>query len=1009
MRRIIPTIKLFCFLLFLAPAGLIPLTAQETAGKTISGLVNDTGGKAVSAVNVSVLDEFVQTFTDQEGRFSIQANVGKVLYFSKQGYIPVRKEIVLGTELLDITLEPAGQEVIIDVAYGTRTQSELTHSISSISSGSLEKTPVPNLSNAIVGRTTGLTVIKSTGDEPGYDNSSIYVRGIGTFNSYVSPLILVDNVERNFAQFDPMEIESFSVLKDAAATVQYGIRGANGVINVKTRRGFTGKSEINFIAQTGFQSPSSLPEYLGSAEYVRLYNKALLNDGLPVPAGSKYDPAMYGGSADPFTYPDVDWYGEFLKPAAPQSQYKLSMRGGTSTIRYFVFMGTTGQDGIYRFTDVNPQYNTNPRYSRYNLRSNVDVDVTKSLQVFVDLAARVENRHVPNTSAGSIFSTLSQLPPNAMPVTNRDSSIAGTSVYRNNPLGMISKTGYRDNYQRIMLGNVGATQKLDFLLKGLSANLMMGLDGTNYFSLGRSQTYAVYQEYTAGDSTEYLKYGDNSDISINTEKFDDGFAYMLTTLGGFAYRMSSGESALSADLNYMQSKYFQNGNNLAYSNQGISGRATYGFSKKYFAEFGFAYNGSEDFRKGNRYGFFPAVSAAWIISGESFLQDNTAISFLKLRGSYGKVGNGRMGLERFPYEQKFYSGNGYIFGSGFGSTDGSYEGRIPNPDIRWEESLNANIGIDLEVKKILNFSIDFFNNYRRDIITTSTNITPGIIGQLLPYENSGSVVNRGFEAMARHHHQKKDWGYSVQANVSYARNTIRSMQEVSGLPDYQYRQGKSASAIWGLEAIGYFRDEQDIAASPYQSFEAVQPGDVKFRDQNNDNIIDYQDQIVIGDQIPQWNFGLLGAVSYKGFDLNFVLTGITGRSVLLTNNSVWILQNNNKATDIAYNAWEKGVNEETATYPRLTTLNNKNNYNNSTLWVRSGNYLKITNMEIGYNLPARVLSKIKVREIRLFVNTYNLMSFDSISENNLDAEVPDAGVTGYPVMRVYNTGISVKF
>ncbi|MFA5815771.1 MAG: TonB-dependent receptor [Bacteroidales bacterium] len=1001
--------KLFCFLLIIALAGLNPVAAQETNGKTITGIVKDPGGQAVPEVNVSVLDEFVQTFTDQEGRFSIVVSAGKTLYFSKQGYLAVNKDILAGSNTLDVTLEPADEEEIIDVAYGTRTKSELTHAISLIRAETLEKTPVPNLSNAIVGSTTGLTVIKTTGDEPGYDNSSIYVRGIGAFNSFLSPLILVDNVERDFAQLDPLEIESFTVLKDAAATVQYGIRGANGVINVKTKRGFTGKPEINFIAQSGFQSPSRLPEYLGSAEYVSLYNKALRNDGLPVPDGSKFDPAMYDGTRDKYRFPDVDWYGEFLKPFAPQQQYKLSLRGGTSTIRYFVFMGATSQDGLYKYTDVNAQYSTNPRYSRYNLRSNVDVDVTKTLLVSVDLAARVENRHVPNSSAASIFSTLSQLPPNAMPVTNRDSSIAGTSVYRNNPLGMISKTGYRDNYQRILLGNVEATQKLDFLLKGLSANVMMGLDGTNYYSLGRSQTYAVYQEFTTGDSTEYLKYGDNSDISINTERFDDGFSYMMTTIGGLSYSISSGASSLSADLKYMQSKFFQNGNNIAYANQGIFGRATYGFRKKYFAEFGFAYNGSEDFKKGNRFGFFPSVSGAWIVSNESFLQENATISFLKVRGSFGKVGNGKLGLERFPYEQKYYSGGGYIFGSGFGNADGSYEGRIPNPNIRWEESLNADIGIDLEMNNILNVSIDFFNNYRKNIITTSTNITPGIIGQYLPYENNGTVVNRGFEAMISYNHKKKNWGYSIQGNVSYASSKILSMQEVSGLPDYQYRQGKSASAIWGLEALGFFRDEEDIANSPYQSFEAVQPGDVKFKDQNNDNIIDYQDQIVIGNQIPLWNLGLLGAVNYKGFDLHFVLSGILGRTVLLTNNSVWVLQNNNKVTDIAYNAWEKGVNEDNATYPRLTTLNNKNNYNNSTLWAKKGNYLKLINLEIGYNLPGKLLAKINVKEVRFFLNTYNLLSFDSIREYNLDPEVPDAGVSGYPVMRVYNTGISVKF
>lgn len=932
-----------------------------------------------------------------------------ILVVVATGFLPLRAQMTDDKSRTGAAADTSRSGEILPVAFGSRTKTELTHALSSISSESLKKAPVPNLSNAITGRTTGLTVIKSTGDEPGYDNSAIYLRGIGTFSNFTSPLILVDEVERGFDQFDPLEIESFTVLKDAAATVQYGIRGANGAISVKTRRGFDGKAEINFIAQTGFQSPSNLPEYLGSAEYVKLYTRALRNDGLPVPADSKLDPAMYDGTQDPYLYPDVDWYNEFLRPYASQSQYKLSLRGGTSAVRYFVFLGSTGQDGIYNYTDVNPQYSTNPRYSRYNLRSNVDVDVTRSLLVSVDLAARVENRHVPNSSAGSIFSTLSQLPPNAMPVMNRDSSIAGTSIYRNNPLGMLSKTGYRDNYQRIMLGNVTATQKLDFLLKGLSAKLLMGLDGTNYYSLGRSQTYAVYQEFSTGDLVEYLKYGDNSDISINTQKFDDGFAYMMNTQGGLSYSHNSGSGSLAADLRYVQSKYFQNGNNLAYANQGISGRATYGFKQKYFAEFGFAYNGSEDFNKGSRFGFFPAVSAAWVLSGESFLRENQLISFLKLRGSYGKVGNGKLGLERFPYEQKYSSGGGYIFGSGYGWTDGAYEGRIPNPNIRWEESLNGNIGIDLEMNDIISVSVDYFSQLRKDIITTSSNITPSILGQLPPYENNGTVLNRGFEALISHNRQERDWGYSLSLNVSYARNKIVSMQEVDGLPDYQYREGKSASAIWGLEAIGFFRDEADIAASPYQSFEAVQPGDVKFRDQNGDHIIDNQDQTVIGDRIPQWNFGLLGGISYKGFDLHVVLSGIAGRTILLTNSSVWVLQNNNKATGAAYDAWEQGVNEETALYPRLTTLNNKNNYNTSTLWARSGNYLRITNLEIGYNLPAAWATKIRVKGIRVFLNTYNFITLDTIGEINLNAEVPDAGVSGYPVMRVYNTGLSVNF
>lgn len=1002
-------IRNFLLILIVAITGSVLTQVEGQDGTKISGVVKSNQGTAIPGVNVSVLDEFRHGFTDNEGRFHIQASQGKTLYFSKQGYTPIEHLLSSGLQELEIVLEPSGTEEIIQVAYGTRTKSSLTHSISVIGSESLEKTPVPNLSNAITGRASGLTVIKNSGDEPGYDNSSIYVRGIGTFNSYRAPLILVDNVERDFSQLDPLEIESFTVLKDAAATVLYGIRGANGVINVRTKRGFTGRPEINFIAQTGFQSPARLPEYLGSEEYITLYNKALVNDGLPVPSDSRYDPSMYGGNQDPYTYPDVDWYDEFLKKYAPQQQYKLSLRGGTSTVRYFMFMGATRQDGLYEYADVNPQYNTNPRFTRYNLRSNIDVDVTKTLLVSVDLATRVENRHVPNSSAGSIFSTLSQLPPNAMQVTNRDGSIAGTSVYRNNPLGMISKTGYRDNYQRTLLANVEATQQLDFLLKGLSVNAMVGLDGTNYYAIGRSQSYAVYQEFISNDSSEYIQYGENSDISINTQRFDDGFSYMLTSIGGFSYTASQGNNSLAADLKYMQSKFFQNGNNIAYANQGIFGRATYGIKNTYFVEFGFAYNGSEDFSEGNRYGFFPAISGAWILSNENFMDENSPISFLKLRGSFGKTGNGKLGLERFPYEEKFYGGGGYIFGSGYGTTDGSYEGRIPNPGIRWEESLNANLGVDLELKNMLTLTFDLFNHKRTNIITTSSSIIPSIIGQNLPYENNGEVVNRGFESTINYHKSKNNWSYSVQGMVSYADNTIMNMEEVEGLPDYQYNEGKSAASIWGLEAIGFFKNADDIANSPFQSFEAVQPGDVKFKDQNEDNIIDYQDQVVIGNSIPKWNLGLLGALRYKNLDLNIVLSGSLGRTVLLTNNSIWILQNNNKATDIAYDAWEAGVNEDNADYPRLTTLNNKNNYNNSTLWAKKADYLRLVNLELGYNLPSSLVTRIGMNEVRVFLNTYNLLSFDAIGQYNLDPEIPDAGVSGYPVMKVFNMGISVKF
>ncbi len=1005
----IHTFKSLSFTLLLLFIGFYQASAQTQDNNIVHGTVRDAQGKALPGVNVSVSGAFTYAVTDNEGVFSISVEPGSYLFFAKQGYTSVNMGVEYGIQNVDVVMDLKYGDELVDVAYGTRRKSELTHAISSIRAADLEKTPVPNMTNAVVGRATGITALKNSGDEPGYDNSSIYVRGIGTFSSFQEPLVLIDNVERSFAQIDPLEIESFTVMKDAAASVQYGMRGANGVISIRTKRGFAGKPEIKFISQAGIQTPSRLPEYLGAAEYVSFYRQALANDGLKMPTGSKYDPAMYDGTQDPYSYPDIDWYGKFLKDFAPQQQHKLSLRGGTEAIRYFLFMGVTQQDGIYEFTEENPRYSTNPRFTRYNLRSNIDVDVTESLLVSIDLSTRVENRHVPNSSAGAIFSALSQLPPSAMPVENRDGSLAGTSIYRNNPLGMISRTGYRDNYNRILFGNVEAVQELDFILEGLSFTGMIGLDGANYYALGRSQQYAVYQEFEQNGDFVYQQYGENTDISLDIQKFDDAFSYMFTSIGGLNYYNRFGSNSLGADLKYMQSKFFPHGNNIAYANQGIFGRATYGIRDTYFMEFGFAYNGSENFKPGNRFGFFPAISGAWILSNEAFMPENSPISFLKVRGSFGMTGNGQLGVERFPYEQKFFSGGGYIFGSGFSWAPGSYEGRIPNPYVQWEESINSNLGADLELDNNLVVSLDVFHNYRRNIITTGANTIPSILGQHAPYENNGSVVNRGFETMFRYHGQTKDWSYSLQGNISYAQNEIRNMEEVEGLLYYQYMQGTPVTSIWGLESIGLFRDQDQIDNNPHQVFDIVQPGDIQFKDQNGDNIIDAQDQVVIGNNMPTWNFGFLGTVRYGSFDLHFVLNGILGRTVMLTNNSVWMLQDNNKVSALAYDSWQEGVNEDNASYPRLTTQTNPNNYNSSSFWARKGNFLRLTNIEAGYNMSPTVLSRAGISEIRFFINAHNLFTLDHLRNYNLDPEVPNAGVSGYPVMRVFNTGVSINF
>jgi TonB-linked SusC/RagA family outer membrane protein len=927
------------------------------------------------------------------------------------------KVLLLGTAALigSLVLQSANaqendsicQGKVYDVAYGTRTRTELTAAISTIGGDELSKVPVSILNDAIPGKLPGLTSLRVTGSEPGWTGSDFFVRGIGTFGAGTSPLFMVDNVERDISQLDPEEIQSLTVLKDAASTVAYGMRAANGVINVVTKRGFVGKPEITFKAQAGMQQPTRLPQYLNSYEYVKYRNIALNNESLTIPTDPRYNPDNYNGTGDPFLYPNTDWYGEFLKNLAPQQIYKLSIAGGSETARYFVLLGYTNQQGLFKFGNENSAYSTNYDYSRYNVRSNVDVNINKYLTVSLDLAGRVETKVAPATSSAAIFGALSQTP-STMPIKNRDGSIAGTSIYKNNPYGLIAKTGYGNYVNRYLQGNLNLTQKLDFLIKGLAIDAMFAFDTYKNYDRGKSRTFAVYQENLDGT---YTKFGEDSEISMNFSTWSSDYYLLLTGFGGLSYKNSFDKHDLAIDAKFDMSRRNVSGNNVDYNTQDVFGRITYGFDNRYIAEFGWSYSGSENFAPGNRFHFYPVGSLAWVISNEGFLKNSKLLDFLKLRGSYGLVGNADLGIGRFPYESIFTSGGGYTFGTGYAGSDGSYEGRIGNPWIGAEQSLNANIGLDLELlNRALDISVDVFSNDRTRIITTRSSTLPGIVGQELPYENIGSVLNQGFEASVTHSKQAGQFKYFVQAHVSYANNKITYTDEVQNLEPWLSMIGRSVTQQWGLQTDGFFANQDEIDAWPVSTYGLVKPGDLKYIDQNKDNFINDDDRVPLGKpSIPEWNYGLLLGCDVYNFDFNIALTGIANRSIFVTNNVLRGMQNNNKVTATVYDTWQQGVNESTALYPRLTTESNNHNNQLSDVWMFSGNFLRIQNVEIGYNFPTRITQKIRASNLRIFTNGFNLLSYDALKKFNLSAEFPDAGVTTYPETRVYNIGLNVKF
>lgn len=985
-----------------------PLFSQNGA-ETIFGLINDSKGNAISGVTISVLDGFTNTLSDNQGKFVIQVTQGKRLVFVADGFQPLIVNISGEQNQLDITLLPLDIEPAYKVGYSSRNKTNLTAAVSMVDGEMLSSSPVATLDQAIQGKVNGLTMLKTSGSEPGWTSYNFYVRGIGTFGNGRSPLFLVDNVERDFTQLDPEEIESLTVMKDAAANVQYGMRSANGVISIQTKRGYIGKPEISLKAQLGMQQPFRLPDYLNAREYVKYLNIALKNDGQPIPADPRYDETNYDGKKNPYLFANTDWYSEFLKPISPQQMYRLSVRGGTDIIRYYVLFGVTNQEGIYKFTEVNRGFSTQPQYNRYNVRSNIDIKISNNLEASLDLAGRLETKSIPASSASSIFTALSSMPP-TLPIKNEDESIAGNSIFRSNPYGLIAKSGYTNQYYRYLQGNVELNYKLGDWIKGLSAEVLFAFDTDKMYGRSRYQNFAVYQQNL--DNT-YSKFGEDTELDLAYTQSSDNGSLQSTIIGGLNYELDwEKKHHLGAELKYMQSLLNVAGNNPDYKNQNLFGRVSYGFRNRYVGEFAYAYSGSENFIAENRYGFFPTGSLAWILSNEPFMSSvNDKISFLKLRMSYGMLGNGELGIARFSYQESFGTTAGYIFGSGFAGSDGSYEGRINNPNIGYERSYNFNIGIDAEFfKNKFTVSFDYFNNDRRDIITTRTNTLSSIVGQVLPFENLGSVLNRGFELTLAHNNKVNDFSYNIRTDISFARNKITYQEEVAGRDPWLYATGRSVSQQWGFEALGFFNSQEEIESWAKSTYGIVKPGDIKYKDQNKDNIINEDDRIPLGyPSIPEWNFGLTMGAAYKNFDFNLLFNGIANRTIFSFSSVFMGIQNNSKATATVYDSWQKGVNETTALYPRLSTETTPHNRQNSTVWSHNASYFRLQNSEIGYTFSKILLAKLKLKDIRIFINGYNLISFDYFKKYSLSAEYPNAGINAYPDIRIYNIGMNIKF
>jgi len=879
-----------------------------------------------------------------------------------------------------------------------------------------------NNSNMLAGRVSGLASNMNS-EEPGYDGSTLFIRGLSTYNG-TAPNIIVDNAPIGFAQLDPLEIDQLVVLKDASANAIYGLKGANKNIFVTTKRGVANQNSIKFYSQFGVLLPTKAPDFLGAQTYMKLYNEALVNDGRTERYSSNQISQYDNPNRDQELYPDVNWNEELIAKQATQQKYNLTFSGGTKDVRYFVLAGYMDQRGFLKYNDLSEEslgFNTNTNFKRYNFRTNLDIDINSTLSVALDLAGRLETKNFPGTATSTIYNNVSTYPSNLFPMVYADGKIGGFNEsglnYTRNPYGLITRTGNIVEVHRNLFGTIRLTQKLDMITKGLSVTGAFSYYNFNQNSEGSlfggvNSDFAVYNKKADGTFTRF-----NSDgLYAATGRFQTQDR-MNTAWGKMDYQNNFGEDhEVISSIGFSQSIQTPAGDDFPYVSQGFFANAQYIFKKKYVAQLNIGYNGSENLAPHKRYGLFPAIAAAWLINEEDFLK-NSSVSLLKIRASYGLTGNSDFGFLgssfgsrfRYLYADGYGTGTSYTFGRNPATLSGRAEGALANPDITWETAKTTNIGVDVAIfNHKITGSVDFFHEKRDNIIGFPNSISR-VIGTFFKPLNIGVVTNKGFDVELSYQDRVGDFGYFLRGTATYAKNKIVYYDEQATPYDYLKRTGLPVGTTFGLQQIGFFANQADIDNSPKQTFSAVKPGDFKYKDQNGDKVIDQFDELALGSPfLSNLNYGAQVGLRFKNVDLMVWFQGAGDRSVNIMNAATSGFANGSKPSDFALNRWTPAT-AATADFPRLSIdgRTSDNNYRNNDFWIRNGKYLKLKNIEIGYNFQQSLLKYVKISNARFFVSANNLYTWTNLPDF-IDPEFTSAGISSSPRTKSFQVGLNIE-
>jgi len=1010
------------------------LWAQQ---RQVTGIVKDQTGEPIIGASVLEKGSTNGVITDLDGNFKLTVSnaVKAVLQISYVGY-KTQEISVNGKTLLEVVLKEDTEllDEVVVVGYGAQKKESVVGAISQVSSKELLASPAANVSQAIAGKIPGVITTQTSG-APGQDDTKINIRGRATFAGDGSPLILVDGVERTFSQIAPDDIETISVLKDASATAVYGVRGANGVMLITTKRGRDQKPEVNLTANWQIQSPTRSDTYLDSYQSVVLLEEALKNDGLPSQFSAN-DIEMYRKSAagelsglDAMLYPNVDWYDEVLKKSAPAQRYNVSVRGGTKRMRYYASAELYDQKGLIKELSQDMYGNSSsPSYRRYAFRANMDLFLTKDLTFSVNFGTRFEERRGSNTSESSTFSqtfyemnhTPGWLFPVSYEVQNGESTktlYGGSSQYQSNIVAALAKGGYYRATNTINETNFVLDYKMDWLTKGLSAKGMVSFDYDSYYKKMFKADFATYElndrdNYESMDAYNQF----NSDGELAYSK-DNSTTYKLYMEAQVNYARQFGKHDVTAMVLYNQNDYRYN-SELAKRYQGLVGRVTYGYDDRYLAEFNAGYNGSENFLQGKRFGFFPAVSLGWRISNEEFMAGTAQwLNNLKIRASYGEVGNDIYTVngtaQRFLYEEKWSQvSNAYYFGSS-GKT-GIYESQYPNLGVTWERAHKYNVGLEFGLwNGLLNGNVDVFYEKRNDILTSYLT-RPQWVGVALAAGNLGETKNSGYEIELKHNNRiNEDLSYNVGLTYSHARNEIISMDEPELKTAYRKREGNPISQYFGLIAEGFVTQaDLDNPDFPVSTFGTVKVGDLKYKDANGDGFIDDRDESRIGySDIPENTYALSLGVNYKGWGFSVMFQGVDHVSRYYDAEAMYAFVSGGKVKEHHLERWNPAQSEaynlQHANYPLLHYDNyGDHNQRTNSFFLKNGSFVRLKNIELSYTLPENWSKVAGMSNCRLYVNANNLITWDHL--NNL-TDPESNGSNRYPIMKTVNFGVNIKF